>query len=217
MAVDRCTRALGRCALVALAAGMVAMPCHAELADPLGQAATQDKSLIQGARSLLLESTSLLESALQDTRRKVRRGSPDWLLRRSGSDLFDVDASPRAAGTTLVMQDDRPDGTDLLTVRYVLGRAGPIKTYAGAGINRTEYFDTTAEPGLAMMSRRNRHSALGAAAEVGAELRLSERLLLAADVRWADLHDGASALRSNYGPVTADSVMLGVTVGYRFR
>ena len=32
----------------------------------------------------------------------------------------------------------------------------------------------------------------------------ANRLLLSADLRWADLHDDASALRGAYGPVVAD-------------
>jgi outer membrane protein W len=67
------------------------------------------------------------------------------------------------------------------------------------------------------MSRRNRRSSIGAAAELGAELRVSEHLALNADLRWFDLDDRANALRSDAGPVGADPVMLGLTVGYRFR
>jgi outer membrane protein W len=67
------------------------------------------------------------------------------------------------------------------------------------------------------MSRRNRARSLGAAAELGAELRLSERLLLQADLRWADLDEQASLLRSEDGLVGADAVSLGVAIGWHFR
>ncbi|HWJ05111.1 MAG TPA: hypothetical protein VNS57_04895, partial [Steroidobacteraceae bacterium] len=71
--------------------------------------------------------------------------------------------------------------------------------------------------GPTLLTRRNRHSSMGAAAEIGADLRISERMLVNAAVRWADLDDDAAALRSDFGPVTADTLMLGLSVGYRFR
>ena len=61
------------------------------------------------------------------------------------------------------------------------------------------------------------HRSLGAAAELGAELRLSERLLLQADLRWADLDEQAALLRSEDGLVGADAVSLGVSIGWHFR
>ena len=56
-----------------------------------------------------------------------------------------------------------------------------------------------------------------AAAELGAELRLSERLLLQADLRWVDLDGQAALLRSGDGLVGADAVSLGISVGWHFR
>jgi outer membrane protein W len=64
---------------------------------------------------------------------------------------------------------------------------------------------------------RNRHDSYGAAAEVGAELQVSERLMINADMRWAELDESAALLRSDYGPVGADPVTVGVSVGWRFR
>ena len=118
----------------------------------------------------------------------------------------------------LVLQQDRADGTDLLTARYTLHEGGMLRTYAGAGLNRARYFhDVPGEPGPTRLSRRNSNMSMGAAAELGAELQFSERVRLNADLRWADLDGRARALSSELGPVAADSVMLGVTVGYRFR
>ena len=92
--------------------------------------------------------------------------------------------APGDDSAQLVLQQDRRDGADLLTLRYPLAERGPLRTYAGAGLNQAVYFEDGGEP--AIMSRRNRDRSLGAAAELGAELRLSERLLLQADLRWAD-------------------------------
>jgi outer membrane protein W len=71
--------------------------------------------------------------------------------------------------------------------------------------------------GPSMLTRRNRHAAVGPAAELGAELALNDRVSVNADVRWADLDERADLLRSAYGPVAADPVTVGFSVGYRFR
>ena len=203
--------------MLALAVGVLAvlaMPgtCQA------GDAGSNGLSgLLDNARNLLRDGSSRFELTLQDARRRVRDGSPDWLRRRSGFDPFDDSGYVDDEGATLVVQEDRADGADLLTIRFLRGELGSLQTYAGAGVNRTQYFDDLADRGPALMNSRNRHSNVGAAAEAGAELRISERLLLSADVRWADLHDNASALRSIYGPVVADPLTFGVNIGYRFR
>ena len=150
--------------------------------------------------------------------RRVRRSEPDWLRRRRGDDTVDSLASAGDGTVCIVVQEDRPDGTELLTARYTLQDGGTWRTYAGAGLNHAQYFlDDAADLGTTFFTRRNRHSSLGAAAEVGAEMQVSQRVLVTADLRWADLHDRAEALRSEHGPVVADPLLLGVAVGYRFR
>ena len=110
--------------------------------------------LLDEARSLLRDSSSRLELALQDARRRIRDGSPDWLRRRSGYDPFDGTGRVDDGGATLVVQEDRADGTDLLTIRYVHGDTGSLQTYAGAGLNRTQYFDELADQRPALMNDR---------------------------------------------------------------
>lgn len=149
---------------------------------------------------------------------RVRSSKPDWLHHRSGHESADVTVSAGAGALCLVVQEDRPDGTELLTARYTLLDRGDLRAYAGAGLNRAQYFgDTMGEVGPTLFTRRNRHTSMGAAAEIGAELQLSERMLLNAGVRWADMHEDAEALRSEHGPVAADPLLLGLSVGYRFR
>jgi len=139
----------------------------------------------------------------------VRRKRPDWIVEQS-HDEVDPQTRPGEDSAQLVLQQDRRDGADLLTLRYPLAEHGALRTYAGA-----VYFEDGGEP--AIMSRRNRSRSLGAAAELGAELRLSERLLLQADLRWADLDQQAALLRSEDGLVGADAVSLGVSIGWHFR
>lgn len=150
--------------------------------------------------------------------RHVRDAEPAWLKHRAGKDPTGDNVAAGEGALCLVLQEDRADGTELLTARYTLRDDGVLRTYAGAGLNQAQYFhDADDEPGPTFFTRRNRNRSLGAAAELGAELRMSERVRLSADVRWADLDGRAEALRSDYGPVGADPVMFGVGVGYRFR
>ena len=176
-----------------------------------------DAGFMHEARAAWKDRTSRLEAALRQVRHKTRGGKPDWLRHRSGTDPLAFDTSQGTSLTRLVVQDDRPDGTDLLTVRYMLDDRGALQTYAGAGLNRAEYFVDGPDPAPALMTRGNRRSSLGAAAEVGAELVLTEHVVLGADLRWVGLDRRANALRSEYGPVSADPLLLGISLGYRFR
>jgi len=147
-----------------------------------------------------------------------RAETPDWLHHRSGGRLVDGTAPPAGSDLCVVLQEDRPDGTELVTARYTMRDYGALRTYVGAGVNRAQYFHGAGDDlGPTLFSRRNRHTSLGAAAELGAELRVTRRVLLSADLRWADLDARAEALRAEHGPVAVDPLLLGLAVGYRFR
>jgi len=217
MAVRDCVRqvllAVGAAALAVLCVPTV---CNADDDRPQ-RAASASLELLQDARTLVQDGASRFEAALKGAGRRVREGSPDWLRRRSGVDPFAGNDQADDDGTKLVVQQDRPDGADLMTLRYVRGDPGSLQAYAGAGISRTRYFDAMTDRGPTLLIPRNGHDDVGAAAEAGAELRVSERLRFSAELRWADLHDDAGALRAAYGPVVADPLTFGVNVGYRFR
>lgn len=152
-----------------------------------------------------------------DARARLRNGGPDRLQHQSRDALAPA-SSAAAAGTAYVaLQEARPDGTDLLTLRYSFDAAGPLRTYAGAGLSHAQYDFDGSEAGHALLSRQQRRTDLGAAAELGAELALGERVRINADLRWADLDERAGVLRGDSGPVAADPLAVGVTVGYRFR
>ena len=203
---------------VGVLAGMAAMllPGVGHASDP-ADLDTAHTGIVTGARNLLHDGTSRLEALLQARFEAVSRGKPDWLRELSQSDL-DVDEMDAGADSLqLVVQQDSRNGTDLLTLRYPLAAAGSLTTYAGAGLNRAVYFSDTGDLGPTMISGHSRHRSTGAAAELGAELRLSEQLMFSADVRWVDLDPQASMLRTPDGLVGADPVSLGVSLGWRFR
>ena len=177
--------------------------------------AAADPAPVDAVREAWQTGQSRLHELLSRTLTVVRRDRPQWLVEQS-QDAIDPDAPAADTVAQLVVQQDRRDGAELLTVRYPLGERGALRTYAGAGLNRAVYFgDNDGTP--MMLTRRNRQSSLGAAAEVGAELQLSRQLVVSADVRWADLDDDAVLLRADDGYVGADPLAVGVSVGWRFR
>jgi opacity protein-like surface antigen len=140
--------------------------------------------------------------------------NPEWLSRPSESL---VDSGAKASDQVLlVAQRARNDGAEMLTLRFPIAELGPVLTYAGAGLNRTVYFAET-DLGETFTTGHGRHRSLGAAAELGAEWRVTERLAMSADLRWIDLASDAGLLRSGQSLVAADPVALGLSLGYRFR
>jgi opacity protein-like surface antigen len=162
------------------------------------------------------EGVGLLGSLWDDARTRLRDDVPDWLHHERKGRAWQQ--PERDAGAAYVaLQEDRPDGMDLVTLRYALVSQGALQAYAGAGLNHAQFYVDEAAGGPTMLTRRNRHAAVGPAAELGAELALNARVSVNAGVRWCDLDDRADLLRGSYGPVAADPVRLGVSVGYRFR
>ena len=154
-----------------------------------------------------------LAQLLEAPTTRVRRSGPDW-VRRISAAIFERQDSA-SDDWHVALQRDRTDGAEMLTVRHPLPAFGPVETYAGAGVNRSVYFaESNLEP--TVLSNHNRRRTLGAAAELGAELHLNDRLMMRADLRWIDLADDANMLRDDDVLVGADPVALGVSVGWRF-
>jgi len=196
--------------------GALALPSVTSAAG-VDESATAFDSFISNARLLLEDSTVRLESLLQQRFRTIPRDKPDWFREQSRMD-FDGGEISADEPLQLVMQQDRRDGTDLLTLRYPIVERGDFKTYAGAGLNRAVYFAGSEGDGApGTISRGTRHRSMGGAAELGAELRLSARVRVNADVRWVELASDASLLRASDGLVGADPVSVVVSLGWRFR
>ena len=143
------------------------------------------------------------------------RDDTDWVLEIS-QERIDPGNQSRSDAAQLVVQQDRRDGTDLLTLRYPLAQRGGVLAYAGAGLNQAVHV-TPASDDSGLFSRPDGQRSVGAAAEVGAEFRVSQQLMVNAELRWADLDTRAVLLRSEGGLVGADPLSIGVSVGWRFR
>lgn len=161
------------------------------------------------------DGVAVLATLWDDARTRLADDAPDWLQHLS--QRKPAAASPAAGAAYVVLQDDRADGMDVVTLRYRLAGEGALRAYAGAGLNHSRYFVDDPAAGPSLLTRHNRRSDLGATAELGAELALSDQVHLNADLRWADLDERADLLHTAYGPVVADPVTLGISLGYRFR
>jgi hypothetical protein len=161
------------------------------------------------------EGVAVFATLWDDARNRLADDAPDWLQHLSRREP--AASSPASGAAYVVLQDDRADGMDVVTLRYRLAGEGALRAYAGAGLNHSRYFVDDPAAGPSLLTRRNRRSELGATAELGAELALSEQVRLNADLRWADLDDRADLLHTAYGPAAADPVTLGISLGYRFR
>jgi hypothetical protein len=161
-------------------------------------------------RSMHRASAILLQMTLRQ-----RRNSPDWLMHEAGSKPLLVTQRLDQRSRYLALQVDQLDGTDMLIVRQAFETVGKLQLYAGAGLGRAKYLDddVLAKP---LPRRRARHE-LAAAAEIGAQAQLGTQLAVDASVRWLDLSRDVTLLKTDYGPMEASEMMLGVTVGYRFR
>jgi OmpW family len=158
---------------------------------------------------------SRLHDLLARQLRHVRSHTPAW-IRELSFGRIDPTGSPGDDRLQLVLQQHRPDGTDLLTLRYPLAQSGAMSAYAGAGLNQTVFYgDSLVVPDP--LYQRSRSRSIGAAAELGAEYRASERLLVGASLRWAELDAQAVQLASDGGMVGADELSAGVSLGWRFR
>ncbi len=142
---------------------------------------------------------------------------PDWFERVSGVDASADGDQLIAQGMLLRLQEDRIDGTDLLTLRYSLDSSSRLHTFVGAGLGRSVYYAEDLRSTEIPLSLRGKRTTFGAAAELGGEWAVSDEVRFNVSARWADLASEARALRTDHGPVIAQPVVLVVSIGYRFR
>lgn len=192
--------------------------CIALLATPVAAAAIELGAAAPAAPTpdeAALRAQPLQQVLAQQMRRYPRR--PEWLRDYSDPGIdFDHQVAD-GDRLNLVLQEDRRDGPDLLTLRYPMLKTRRARAYVGAGISQILYVESTETGPTVIFAPGNRHRSITAAAEVGVETRWSERLHLSADLRWVDLDPRADLLRVGDAVVGADAVAVTVNVGWRFR
>lgn len=146
---------------------------------------------------------------------KPKRSRPTW-FRNVPHHGFESQPKRSDDGLQLVLQRKRRDGAELLTLRHPVASAGRLQTYAGVGLNRAVYFTAPADAPT-LFDKRNRHRSIGGAAEIGVEFRVNEYVHVNAELRWIEIDRDAISIRTRQGPIAADPVAFGVSLGWRFR
>ncbi|WP_430392016.1 OmpW/AlkL family protein [Dyella sp. 20L07] len=87
--------------------------------------------------------------------------------------------------------------------------------FVGVGINYTNFFDTKGAGALngASVSIAN---SWGVAAHAGFDLKINEKWLATADIRWVDIESDVKVNGAKVGTAKIDPLVFGVSLGYRF-
>jgi outer membrane protein len=87
--------------------------------------------------------------------------------------------------------------------------------FVGLGVNYTNFFDTHATGALYGHSVSIANS-WGVAARAGFDLKITDRWLATADVRWMNIASDVKVNGSKVGKATIDPFVFGLSLGYRF-
>ena len=99
---------------------------------------------------------------------------------------------------------------NFLTIKYNFLPNSVFRSYIGAGINVTSFYDVNAGP--FSLTR----TTTGPAAQAGFDVHLSEHWLLNADVKWARVTPAVAFDGAKVGRMAIDPMLVGVGIGYRF-
>jgi outer membrane protein len=101
------------------------------------------------------------------------------------------------------------------SVQYHFMPDQPFSPFVGVGLNYTRFFSIH-ETGPLTGTRLDLSDSWGGAVHAGVDMRLNERWLLTADVRWMDIETDAKVNGAKVGTVKIDPFVYGVAAGYRF-
>ena len=101
-----------------------------------------------------------------------------------------------------------------LGVNYHFLPEARVSPFLGAGINYTRFFDTHGE-GPLKGARVKIDNSWGAAAHAGLDVRLSQRWLVTADLRWMHIAGDVHVNGSNVGHAKVNPFVYGLSFGYR--
>jgi len=194
-----------------------AMATPAVHADATAPATAAAFSAARAPVSAAVSSSTALADSLGPNFRVRPRARPQWWREYSDGELAFEQPVLERDSLHLVLQEDRPDGPDMLTLRYPFMALGALDIYAGVGLGQVVYLAENGVGPILLFGRAERHRSVRSAAELGGEMRLGEAAFVGVDLRWLDLDDDASLLRTQYGMIDASPWATRVTVGWRFR
>lgn len=90
-----------------------------------------------------------------------------------------------------------------------------VQPYVGVGVNYTHFFDTKSEGAISGSDLKLQDS-WGVAAQLGVDVKLSERWFMNADIRYIDISSKVKLDGQRIGTARIDPWVATVGVGYRF-
>lgn len=101
------------------------------------------------------------------------------------------------------------------SLQYHFDTQGAFRPYVGAGVNYTLFFDEDTTGPLAGTSLKLDDS-VGLAAQLGADIDISETMFINFDVRWIDINTDAELDGSPLEEVEIDPLVYSLTLGWNF-
>ena len=90
-----------------------------------------------------------------------------------------------------------------------------VQPYVGVGVNYTHFFDTRSEGAISGSDLKLQDS-WGVAAQLGVDVKISERWFMTADIRYIDIKSKVTLDGERIGTARIDPWVATVGVGYRF-
>lgn len=137
--------------------------------------------------------------------------TPNWGLDVLAAWPFQHDV--KLAGLGKVAQTKELPPT--LGINYHFMPDSAWSPFVGVGVNYTNFFDTKGAGALdgASVSIAN---SWGMAARVGFDMRITDRWLATADVRWINIASDVKVNGTKVGKATINPLAFGLSLGYRF-
>ena len=95
-----------------------------------------------------------------------QRARPEWWREYSDGELPFEEPVLERDSMHLVLQEDRQDGPDMLTLRYPFMALGAFEIYAGAGLGQVVYLAENGVGPILLFGRPERHRSVHPAAEL---------------------------------------------------
>jgi outer membrane protein len=100
-------------------------------------------------------------------------------------------------------------------VNYHFLPEATVSPFLGLGVNYTYFYDTKGR-GPLDGARVKIDNSWGVAAHAGLDVKLSQRWLLTADVRWIDIESDVHVNGAKVGKARVNPLVYGLSFGYRF-